>query len=382
MTVFICDRLLYFSAPWLPVTTARSLSANAKLRRVFKAPDSHEWVFKEGIRYAKAGVITDNYRADTFGYRNPQGYLERHGRADILLIGDSMVWGTEDKSIADYLRKKLYPATVYSCGIGGEGIPQWAYHYKRFVSLVQSPPPIVVLNFSSPTDIYDLRQWRKIKKRFGSVHAAAYFAYSQDDTWHQVGLSWWERNLTLMELRSLWKSFKANLFPDNGSDSSLAELHDGYPPSQFYIRHEPSPELLRDELAEAIGEVVTQIRQANPQTIIIFSYIPSSGALYGPAIRNCADCKRDVVNQSLISEWLRALSVSLEIAYVDVTPELQRVAATEILWHSAHFNAQGYELYARFLGNEIENVMQEGSPPPGAPAETAANLQPEGSPSN
>ena len=50
VTAFVCDRLLFFLAPWLPIETARCLSAGAKLRRVVKAQDAGTWIFDGGIR--------------------------------------------------------------------------------------------------------------------------------------------------------------------------------------------------------------------------------------------------------------------------------------------------------------------------------------------
>ncbi len=353
LTALIGDRLLFFFSPWLPADTARSLSANAKLRRVVEAQDSHPWIFDGGIRYAKAGATIDGYHTDSFGYRNPQGYLEQNSNADILLLGDSFTWGTENQTIADYLRETLSPMTVYSCGMGGEGIPQWAQHYRRFVSLTKFPPRIVVLNLYSGNDFSDLLLWHKVKQRFGKVDAATYFTYAQDDTFSQIGLTWRERNLTLMELRSLWKHFKFRISADKDWDGSLAVLTDGYPPSRFYIRHEPDQAFLTRELADEIRTVVTTIKQTNPETLIILSYIPTSAALYGNAIQNCADCGRDANVQAQLSQWLKTLSTSLGIEYLDATPELQKAALKEVIWSGTHLNPLGYKLYAQFLSKRI-----------------------------
>lgn len=362
ITAFICDRLLFFFAPWLPADTARSLSANAKLRRVVKAQDSHAWIFDEGIRYAKAGIVIDGYRTDAFGYRNPPGYLQRNGKADILLLGDSFTWGTAKRTIADYLRETLSPATVYSSGMGGEGIPQWAQHYRRFVSLTKVPPRVVVLNLYAGNDFSDLMLWHKVKRRFGTVHAASYFTYAQDDTFSQIGLTWGERNLTLMELRSLWKHFQYRMSADKDWDGSIAVLPDDYPPSRFYVRHEPDQAFLTNGLADEIRAVVTTIRQESPETLIMLSYIPTSGALYGEAIHDCADCGKDVSVQAQISQWLENLSASLAIAYWDATPELQKVALKEVIWSGTHFNALGYKLYAHFLSEGIQTLVKDNQP--------------------
>ena len=359
-TAVAIDRLLFFSAPWLPLDTARKLSANAKIRRVLKAPDSGVWVFDAGIRYGKAGASILGFPTDSLGYRNPPKYFERNGRMDVLLLGDSMVWGTEDRTIADYLRETLHPATVYGCGIPGISVPQWALHYRRFITLAESPPRVVVLNFYSNNDLKELNVWREIKRRFGTVHPAQYHAYRQGGkSFDLIKASWLERNLTLIELRSLWRHLKNRLFAGKDPEGSFAVLPDKYPTSRIIIRREPQPDLLADELAEQLGKLIADIRQTQPNTAIILSYISPSAVLYGKAITNCTDCEEDIEKQAQRSQQLQTLSRKLHIAYIDVTPDLQNAAEHEIIWDLTHFNARGYELYARYLGAKIKPLLQD-----------------------
>ena len=66
------------------------------------------WIYGENIRYGKKNTFIDEGTpylvfADSLGYRNPEKYLEQQEKVDVLLVGDSFVWGTEEKTMADYL---------------------------------------------------------------------------------------------------------------------------------------------------------------------------------------------------------------------------------------------------------------------------------------
>jgi hypothetical protein len=351
------DRALYLASPWLPASFVRNMSPHAELRRIKLRPDSHPWIYAPNIRYAKPNATVDGYVADQFGYRNPWSLAVAGMDVDVLLLGDSFTWGSEDKTIADYLREDLAPSTIYSAGVIGEGIPQWRFHYQRFLTYAGGPPKIVVLNFYSGNDVRDTYHWLAIKDRFGSVSSAVYIAYL--DTGRdreQLGASWLRRNLGLLELEyQLRHAFiHAGVVPDPAGAPAM--LPDGYPPSTFYIRHEPNPAALTAEIFDEIRSCVAAIRNAAPDTAIIFAYIPTSGALYGDVVRDCPQCADDVARQAVVSAKLAQWARDSRVLYLDPTAELRQEATRTAIWNGAHFSPQGYALYSGYLAEAIRKA--------------------------
>ncbi len=99
----------------------------------------------------------------------------------MVLLGDSFVWGTESATIADFLREEMAPYSVYSLGMGGEGIPHWRHHLDRFLSSTsyERPPKMVILNFYSGNDVTDTTLYLGLRGADGVVDSREYFAYLQ-----------------------------------------------------------------------------------------------------------------------------------------------------------------------------------------------------------
>jgi len=133
--LLVVDNALYLACPHLPANIAKRLSRKSQLRYLKAHENSVPWVYAENIRFGRPNALVGPYQLDSLGYRNPPGYLAKCGHVDVLLLGDSFIFGTEDETVADLLRRGLAPLTVYSLGIGGDGIPQWRYHFRRFRSL-------------------------------------------------------------------------------------------------------------------------------------------------------------------------------------------------------------------------------------------------------
>ncbi len=132
-SLLVIDTVLYMVAPILPGKLVAAMSPNAQVRFYRANQDRLPWIYGENDRharpYAKVQQFDIETEADSLGYRNPPGYLEQKGRMDIVLLGDSFVWGTEEKSITDFMREKDGSITVYSLGISGSGIPQWRHNF-------------------------------------------------------------------------------------------------------------------------------------------------------------------------------------------------------------------------------------------------------------
>jgi hypothetical protein len=354
LTLVAADRLLYFASPWLPASLDHALSPHAQLRRILADPDGQPWVFAENIRYARSGASIDGHPADALGYRNPAGQAVEGMTTDVLLLGDSFTWGTEERTVADYLREDLAPQAIYSAGMGGEGIPEWRYHYRHFLDHAARPPRVVVLNFYSGNDVRDTWHWLAIRDRFGTVSSAVYFAYlaSAADR-EQLGASWLSRNGTLLELRYLLDHALANLAASSNPEDRPAALPATVPASRFYIRHEPNPAAVSQEILDEIKASVLAIRAAEPSTIIVLSYIPSSGALYGKLVGDCPGCIEDARRQPVISAKLAGLARDLGLVYVDPTADLRRDAMQAAILNDTHFNPRGYALYAGYVARAV-----------------------------
>lgn len=354
------DRLLYLASPWLPTSLDQALSPHAKLRRLQLRPEAQPWIYATHIRYGRPGATIDGHTVDGLGYRNPPATTAAPLQANVLLLGDSFTWGTEDQTIADYLRQDLAPARVYSVGVLGEGIPQWRYHYQRFMGHARAAPPVVVLNFYSGNDVRDTQHWLEIQDQMGEVPSAVFFSYlaSAEDR-AELGASWLHRHARLQELRYLAEHARDNLAPVDDPELQPAVLAPGLPSSTFYIRHEPDPAAVTPRILGEMRACIGQIRHANPASVILLAYIPTTGALYGSRILHCPSCDRDVERQVRISAQLAHLAADQHVNYLDATPQLRRDAATGPVWHDTHFNPRGYALYAQYLAGAIAAAAPE-----------------------
>lgn len=353
VTLFALDNLLYFSSPVLPKGIVQSLSPEAQSRYVRVNPNAVPWIYAENIRYGKPYAATeDNTRMDALGYRNPANYLDQNKKLDVLLLGDSFVWGTEQRTIADYLRETLSPFAVYSGGMPGEGIPQWRYHYARIVSITGVKPGVVVLNYYSGNDLDNTQRFLAILRDDGFVDSKVYFGYTDEANAPQE--SGFSRVFALSELRHLAQIAFA-VSPDK--DGQKAALDGVSGPYDFYIRREEDPALLDDAVAGQIAMTVDEIRTTNVDTIIVLSYIPTSAALYGGNITNCPDCASDIETQKALSLRLKAAADKAGINYLDSTSALQAQAKTKALWRGAHFSAEGYQAYSELLAQEMQKVL-------------------------
>ena len=330
-TLFTLDRLLYYAAPSLPYEIWSKLSYSACYRVSLLCEES-PFFYSENIRFCKTHPLIDFFKTDTLGYRNPRNYLSEHeSSADIVLLGDSFTWGTEDTTIADHLRTSLAPLTVYSLGMGGEGIPQWRYHYLRFMGYAKRAPGVVVLNYYSGNDISDTNKFLDIKRRNGFVDSRIVFnGEGPNDRSYNM--------LKLPELTSLIEKLKPSL-PVPLTIEGL--------PGRYEIdlaEREMSSEALTDDISEQIKSTVDIIRRTNPACVILLAYIPTGSFLYGGKIRECPQCSSDIQNQAALSVKLGALRAQ---------------ATDKMIWIKAHFNPEGYRLYADILARSIREARKK-----------------------
>lgn len=351
-TTLLVDNGLYALAPSLPRAFRSRLSVWAQMRITRSLPDDVPWVYSANIRYGKPGAqIHPGHVCDEFGYRNPCGYLTARNTIDILLCGDSFVFGTEAVTIADYLRKALRPYSVYSVGIPADGMGQWRYHYGRFVERSAAPPQIVVLNYYSGNDLTDTRWFAQIEQAAIPVDSVLYGA-------HLHSLPRVPRWFALAEIRSLLQTSNVANALTEWPEVRVRGL-----PEPYYIvarEGEPEPPWNDSVIERQLRRTVEDIRRARHDTRIVFSYIACWDALYGERTVNFSERSRAIQRQVTSASILRSLSARLNIQFVDVTPSLRKAAATSVsLWNGTHFSAVGYELYAQYLSAHLATLLTQ-----------------------
>ncbi|MCP5098436.1 MAG: SGNH/GDSL hydrolase family protein, partial [Chloroflexi bacterium] len=348
LMIAIFDLLLYWAAPLLPSSIVAGMSPNAQVRYYHATQASQPWVYDKNVRYAKPNTNVDLFeipiQADALGYRNPVGYLEQQGAMDVLLFGDSFVWGTEEVTIADYLRELSAPLGVYSLGMAGSGIPQWQYHFQRYMDAVSAAPKVVVLNFYSGNDITDTDVFLGLEKANGWVDSADYFTFIN----FQFLVPTSQQKVKLPKLPELFFLTNYVMSVVRASEVQAAETSlviDGQLAPVCKKHREPLPGALNDAILAQISDVVVAIRAINPDTKIILSYIPTSGGIYGDLMTDCPDYRHDLARQAESSAILSAHVETLDVHYVDFTPTLREAAETAVIWsHIDHFSPDGYKL--------------------------------------
>jgi hypothetical protein len=346
LSLYLLDSLLYFAAPYLPWNLARMLSMTACVRFERVNADLIPWVYEKNIRYCKPDPKIYS-PTDRLGYRNPRGYLESCGkRMDVLLLGDSFVWGTEDKTIAQYIVESLPGINVYSLGMGGEGIPQWRSHFERFVSLTGMRPRLVVFNFYAGNDVFDTKFFLGLEKKYGTVDASIYF---QGDAYR----SRTETFYRLPEIISLAR----NLLQKSQIIKPIRITGLTGPCDINLQEREPRPGEIDDAVLNEIKKNTDMVRRLSPDTHILLSYLPCATDLYGDRIAQCPECAADMAHQKANSECLRNYATELNIDYFDCVQELRAHAENKMLWVGAHFNQEGYRLYSELLAEKIKALL-------------------------
>ena len=364
LTVFVLDTLLYFSAPLLPESLVLAMSPNAQLRYIRSDPPNNPWVYDDYIRYAKPGATVELFgiqvQADSLGYRNPPGYLAQRSGIDVVLVGDSFIWGTEETTIADHLREVVAPMSVYSVGMAGDGISQWRYHYQRFVQGSNTSPRIVALNFYSGNDITDTRLFLGLQSRRDPINAAEYYAYLN----YQFLVPSPGRTLPLPKPPELLflANYTFDIFQNRNlqSQESQPSLQIAGQPVLACAHHrEPYPEQFGPDIFAEIQRTVQTIQTLTPDAKILLSYIPTSGGLYGDLMTACPDYANDIPRQQAASQILAQYADQLGIYYFDATPQLRQYAKTSVVWSQIdHFSPLGYRLYAELLAEAIQSLSE------------------------
>jgi hypothetical protein len=357
VSLLFFDWCLYRLSPRLPERVVHRMSPQAKLRYWRAHAEGTSRVYREAIRYVRPETEVREYgitvKSDRLGYRNPSDALAVEHGVDVILLGDSFTWGTESATIADFLRKEMAPRTVYSLGMGGEGIPHWRHHLDRFLSSTsyERPPKMVILNFYSGNDVTDTNLYLSLRGADGVVDSREYFAYLHHSYLVPLRARWTSSVPKLPEFFFLAEA----LFFQYGSGTVPRLLQiDDRSVAACMAHREPRPEHFTAEVLSELEATVVAIKAAAPGSRIVLSYIPTSGGIYGDLMAPCPDHADDVARQVANSRLLSRFSAGLSIAYVDVTPELRKVERPETLWSAKdHFSLEGYRLYASLLAERV-----------------------------
>ncbi len=408
--ILILDPILYYMSPWLPLALVGRMSPAAEDRYAHFHKGHERYIYYN----KKAGLDPADYcyedakgqpnysgfefvytfQYDEFGYRNPPGYILKN-EADVLLVGDSFTEGIESAvTIADYLRKYLSPLVVYSTGVCNAGPWQYMCQYRNYMKLKNphKKPQYVIVNLYD-NDFYAKRpgdpdprlSWKKrksnknnhlIKNITGNNNLPAaqtnqdntleeqqknkFFLNPQD---HVSRLPFKNEPFIIFEHYLEENLVKIVMHPKKHLllNKLLVSMGINQKQWQLGMRHygtQPYDEIDWDTFNYELTNIFDEVREQDPETHIIVSFIPSVAETCDVRIReeNPSLCAGAFSNQQKMSARVKEICQRHKITYVDITPRLKEFAAglnqSIYMWNS-HLNLYGYDLYAQFLAEQI-----------------------------
>lgn len=292
---------------------------------------------------------------DEAGYRNPPGLYASTYTFDLILLGDSFVFGTSRLTIADVLRG-LGNLEVYSLGNIGDGPQQWALHFQRFLRTKRTR--LVAVNFYEGNDIENALVASEIVRR------------------GLPGKSYWHAYTETAEAASAEK-LSARIFNFVGRSALVSMVRAASRPAQLAIATisgkkselralDGAPEIDARLVAGlgVIERVLKELKQACMSGVgdagcgLVVSYVPSNATVHGSQFTEVkrADPRffvESYARQREVSGRLAKIAARVGAEYVDVTPKLRELGAIERLYNGYHFNARGYRRYAELFWDEL-----------------------------
>jgi len=346
---FVLDNVLYQISPFLPRNLNEIMSYESRKKywianKVYNHLDylGDIWFYKpNSLESPKEGLY------DELGYNNPLGYISEADGMDVLVLGDSFI---ESGEIVENLRKALRPLSVYSISYGGQTIPHWRSHFKRYKnsSFYNADPKVVILNFSGN----DIDEFAK----------------------YQIDPSVPEYLKETSEIRQ-WPKKKISFYREIGSiiKEKVAPKVVSTPMQMEGVLSSEANALFRKDLLKTVNT----IRESDEDTKIIFSYIPSPGAVYIGKGDHCEKrlkeifpsyeqlreaCKVSPIRQEVLSKKMRKISSELNLYYVDPIDELREASKADILFklNDAHLSDKGYEVYSSVLAKKVDEILKDG----------------------
>ncbi len=294
---------------------------------------------------------------DEAGFRNRPGLYSKNNTLDVLFLGDSFTRGTSRVTIAEHF-SKLAGLTAYSLGDLGGAPQQWLLAFERFG--IQKRPDLVIVNFYEGNDLSDALRLQGVMDRAAPLEQYYGRPNRRSDRW--------VRGSAIASL------FQGTLQAQAGA---MPEAHLTIGASQVRIPLEHcSPDLLAkdqagDELSAGLTIVAKTLENLRSQTSaqVCLSYIPSAATVYADQAERITGTDDPQVwtesfeHQRILSEVLSGIARAHNLAYVDVTPDLRRLARQERLYGDAgHFNQLGYKRYAELLYSALQEPGESHAP--------------------
>lgn len=295
---------------------------------------------------------------DEAGYRNSPGLYSAFELFDVVLLGDSFIFGSSRLTVADWLRQ-LTGLRVYSLGHIGDGPQHWLLHFPAFRRKKEAR--VVIANFYEGNDISDALRFQSIIEH--GISPTAYW-YETNNGVPELGYAGdkWSRRLLRVAHRSALFAILNGLMERppvavatfGGRQSEFRSLY-AAPPIDRHL--ETAFQLIENTLAGVKSACEQFPRRIS--CVVVLSYVPSNATVHGDGFISVAHTSdatfwtESHVRQLRLSLRLARIAERLGVKFIDVTPRLRELASVERLYGGVHFSALGYQRYSEFLWSEL-----------------------------
>jgi hypothetical protein len=372
-TLLIIDNLILFCSAKLPWYLVKTLSLKSQYNYKIKNENESFYKFQEYIYTLKANQkiphMSDGkkveYTSDENGYLNPPEYLKNSMELEFLLVGDSY---TAYPEYSEYLRN-FTNQSVYSIGMGGQGLIHWQYQLKRFNSINKKKlsPKNIIFNFYE-NDLDDTLRAKKYYDR-GYTHSIYYPTNGYSDNLEKI-----DRKISLFHefysiiryiiitskiRKKIDKLFFKN--PDNLIDQYSLLLSDGECRIQFQNPFLNS----KDYFSASNKKIFTNSINSALQNIdlnktkVYFVYIPSSNVIYSQKYKNNSMFKNAYSTHKKIDKFFKDFfKISKKkVTYINFTDILIEIGVKKNLHpcngKDSHFSHRGFEIFVKNLINKL-----------------------------
>jgi len=307
-------------------------------------------------------------------------------KTKIMALGDSHTFAagvSQDETWPNVLEEILFKndikrGSVYNCAVSGYNLGQYLLQMRRLAGVIK--PGIVLIGFTTASDLYDLIPPRKGGFIFGADRSRVYFDLDE--------------NGNLIELHDLAGK---KIHPNQSRNVSLiTKVKNLFSSSAFFqrfkrsnlamwvmIRFRPkgktlwaSPDtalakklddeyLFRWKLAEAIiAKIAQEARQKDIKVVLIsIPYLPQ---VYDTVWESTFGRYPEQYDRWIAGERLKGICARAGIYYIDLTTKFVEVARKQKEWlHypiDSHPNPEGHRLIAQTVADFLLEHKLAGSP--------------------
>ncbi len=298
------------------------------------------------------GEYRYDYRTDQHGFRNETDLT----RADIIVLGDSIVWGPfvqAGEMITARLRQSQ-GRTVANLAQRGYGPQQELAVLKRFGLPLQ--PKVCVWTFFEGNDFGDMRRYDHARANW-AAHVKSFHSFRK-------------RSFT----RSALTLAKELVKPYTGKSVAYEEVAAKFhtptgkaQPMYFFYDGEDEPSCGTDclnHLRTTLAEAHEVCRNAGIQ--LVFAFVPTKYRVYGRFCEVDSALRRRLGQPGDLPRRLEQMiaDISGDVAYVDLTDPFvaQAEHGAMLYWpDDTHWSAEGHRLAAEVVGGYL---TQEHAVPP------------------